>query len=498
MEEMNIRSIKIKTLTVIFLIPLGWSQAAAQSNGFPSLQAESRALEYARWEADGPYSWEEMAEVALWASGAEDEAIERSMARIRSAAAELARSAALPENLRDRGEFLLSSLHGSLLKTYSEFQTRLDELLNTGRYNCVSSSVIYMVLATSLGIEVRGVMTRDHAFVTVSAGDEVIDVETTNPYGFDPGSRKEFHDNFGRLTGFAYVPARNYRARVSLSPLELISLILSNRIADLEARKRFGEAVPLALSRALLLSLRKDPVVSPFFADPEQDALDRLYNFGVSLARAGREEDALRWAALASRQFPGDSWEEFIFATVNNLMIKLIRNRRFEDARALLTAQAPVLSSESFATLNLRITDAELVQRSTLIRTVEDAEACIRAINDAETYTALPRARAEEMRTVVFLHEGEILAAAGGLREAISFLEETIRQYGRNSRLDEALRVFRLNRVAEVHNQFAGLFNRGAYDEAIRILRAGLEEFPNNRQLRTDLSRAQEILNKRP
>jgi tetratricopeptide (TPR) repeat protein len=481
---------KTKTLALFFLICFSGSRIGAQARdtGFPSLQADPRSLEFARREAARPYSWEEMAEAALWASGAEDGA--GFMARLRSAAAELRQAADLPANARDRGEFVLSFLHGSFLKTYSELQTRLDELLTNGRYNCVSSSVLYLILASSLALDVRGVMTRDHAFVTVSAGDESIDVETTNPYGFDPGSRKEFHDNFGRLTGFAYVPARNYRDRVSLSPLELISLILSNRIVGLEARRRYADAVPLAVTRARLLSLRKNPAQSPFFADPEQDARDRLYNFGVSLVRAGREEDALRWAALASDQFPGEDWEEFIFTTVNNLMVKLIRNRRLEDARSLLTAQTPRLSSESFARLNLQITDAELVQRSAQIRTVEDAEACIRAVTDAETYTGLPRARAEEMRTVVFIREGEILAASRGLREAVSFLEDVIRQYGRNSRLDEALQVFRSNRVAEVHNQFARLFNQGAYDEALEVLRSGLEEFPNNRQLQTDLSRA--------
>jgi tetratricopeptide (TPR) repeat protein len=500
---MNIRSMKMKTLAVIFLISFGGprigAQSAARESGFPDLRAESWALDYARREASRPYSWEEMAEAALRASGAEDGAAGRFMARLRSAAAELAQSPALPANARDRGEFLLSFLHGSLLKTYSELQTRMDELLTNGRYNCVSSSVLYLILGSSLGLEVRGVMTRDHAFVTVLAGDETIDVETTNPYGFDPGSRKEFHDNFGRLTGFAYVPARNYRDRVSLSPLELISLILSNRIVNMEAQRRYADAVPLAVTRARLLSLRKNPVVSPFFADPEQDARDRIYNFGISLVRAGREEDALRWAALASEQFPGEAyWEEFISTAVNNLMIKLIRNRRLDDARSLLSAQAPALGSGSFARLNLQITDAELVQRSAQIRTLEDAEACIQAVNYAETSTGLPRARAEEMRTVILIRKGEILAASRGLQEAVSFLEDAILQYGRNSRLDEALQVFRSNRVAEVHNQFAGLFNRGAYDEALRILREGLEEFPNNRQLRADLARAQEILKSRP
>ncbi|MDR2740829.1 MAG: hypothetical protein LBB98_01570 [Treponema sp.] len=478
------------------LVPLQAAEPVATGN-FPRLEADPKAGELNLLERDGAYSWQDLMDIALWTSGenaAEIYTGKNVKEIIVNAASELRRSP-LPENFRERGEYVLTFMYDRFLKTYSTHQTRVDEIFNSGRYNCVSSAVLYTIFAVSAGLDVRGVMTRDHAFVTVNMGKESIDVETTNPYGFDPGSRKEFHDNFGQLTGFAYVPARNYRDRVSLSPLELISLILSNRIVNLEAQKRFGEAVPLALTRAQLLSLRKTPVVSPLFADPEQDALDRIYNFGISLVRAGQEEEALRWAALASRWFPGkDHWEEFISTAVNNLMIKLIRNRRLDDARSLLTAQAPLLSSGSFAQLNLQITDAELVQQSTRIRTVKDAEACIRAINEAEARAGLPRARAEEMRTVVFIHEGEILAAAGDLQGAISFLEDVIRQYGRNSRLDEALGVFRSNRVAEVHNQFARLFNRGAYDEALRILRAGLEEFPNNRQLRTDLAHAQKML----
>ena len=212
---------------------------------FPSLDWDPTALKLSR--AAGAYTWQELAEIALWASGAEQSPPRRSGAQnpsymeiIASAAVELAASPALPANQRGRAEYVLTFMYERFLRNYSALQTRLDEVFVSGRYNCVSSAVFYTILASSIGLEVQGVMTRDHAFVTVNTGGELIDVETTNPYGFNPGSRREFQDAFGAVTGFAYVPARNYRDRVNISPLELVSLILSNRITELETRGRYG------------------------------------------------------------------------------------------------------------------------------------------------------------------------------------------------------------------------------------------------------------------
>jgi hypothetical protein len=420
------------------------------------------------------------------------------MDRILAAAAELGASPSLPVEDRERGEFILTFIHHNLLKNYSERQTRLDEIFVNGRYNCVSSAVLYLILAASQGLETWGVMTRDHAFVTVRAGKETIDVETTNPYGFDPGSRREFHDEFGRLTGFAYVPARNYRDRTNLSPLELISLIFTNRIFDLEAQGRYRDSVSLALNRAALLSQRRNPVSSPFFADPNQDLLDRLLNFGVSLVKAGKEADALRWAAMAKARYPHEKWEEFTYGALHNLLVKLIRSQRLSEARAVLDTQASAQSRENLERLNVLLTDAELAHQSSQIRTVQEAEASLLAINHAENNHILSRTRAEEMRTFVFLKEGEILAAAQGWREAALFLERTRERYGSNPRLDRALQVFRSNRVTEIHNRFADLFNGKQYGAALRVVQAGLAELPGSRQLQSDLTQVEQALRHPP
>jgi tetratricopeptide (TPR) repeat protein len=476
------------------------AQSAPGRTVFPDFTPDPKAYEYGRRGEQAAYSWWDLAEISLWASGSSLAGKRATGSRqpsfgelIRGAAEELRTAPDLPSGLRERGEYILSFMHERLLKSYSEHQTRLDTLLTDGRYNCVSSAVLYMILGVSVGLNVEGVMTRDHAFVTVRAGTEYIDVETTNPYGFDPGSRREFHDGFGRLTGFAYVPARNYRDRSGITQLELISLIMSNRIADLESRNRFSEAVPLAVNRAALLSTRTKAADSPFFTDPEKDLLDRLFNYGSSLIRAGKEEEALQWADLAGAKYSGDSrWQEFRYAAMNNILVKLLRNRRIGEARETLHQNMPRIGSDHFAVLDTLVLDAELTQLTTGIKTLKEVEDALEIIDNIRPRSPLPAGKIEDLRTFALLKGGELLAGERGWREAAAFIEAAIGRYGSNSRLENSLRVFRANRVTELHNTFAGLYNRGSYDEARTFIRAALEEFPGDRQLSADQRRAEQ------
>jgi hypothetical protein len=473
---------------------------------FPRLEADPRAGELNLLERDGVYSWQDLTDIALWASGgstAGTRAGKNVKEIIVNAAAELRRSS-LPESPRERGEYVLTFMYSRFLKTYSTRQTRVDEIFNAGQYNCVSSAVLYTIFAVSVGLNVRGVMTRDHAFVTVNVGNESIDVETTNPYGFDPGSRREFHDAFGTVTGFAYVPARNYRDRVSLSQLELISLILSNRIADLENRGRYPEAVPLAVDRAALLARRINPVNSPFFADPNRDLLDRIFNYGASLIAAEKEPDALAWYNTAWRHYGGtdstaaDSrWQEFTYAALNNYLLKLLNTRQISEARTALTQYAGRLSREHYGSLNTLLVDAELLKRIAGIQGAEDAEAVLRTIAAAENQSTIAANRAAEMRNFILIQEGERLAAGQGPPAAIAYIEAAIVRYGRNPRLEDALRVYRSRRVEELHNSFAGLFNRREYESALEFIRAALAEFPGNRRLTADLNLTEQALRQR-
>jgi tetratricopeptide (TPR) repeat protein len=269
--------------------------------------------------------------------------------------------------------------------------------------------------------------------------------------------------------------------------MELISLILSNRIAELESRNRFDEAVPLAADRAALLSGRNRNRDTAFFTDPQRDLLDRLFNYGSSLIRAGKEEEALRWADVAEGKYPGDKrWREFRYAALNNILVKLLRNRQIGAARETLHLNMSGLDPAHFDTLDTLILDAELTQLTTGIKTLDDAEAALEIINHIQPRSPLPPGRKEDLRTFALLREGELLAAEKGWREAADFIAAVIGQYGSDPKLENGLRVFYSNRVAELHNTFADLYNHGRLEEARAFIKTALEEFPGSRQLMMD------------
>jgi hypothetical protein len=492
-------------LPVLFIFTV-FCAAAQAPLSFPPIDPDPQAAVFAERGRSGGYTWEDLAAIGLWASrtGSPDSAGEDAgllMERIRSAAAECAAGAAAWER---PGEYVLIFMHEKFLKSYSLLQTRLDTLLTNGRYNCVSSAVLYLILAQAAGLEVRGVITKDHAFAAVKTGtgpasleDEWIDVETTNPYGFDPGNRKDFHDQFGRVTGFAYVPVKNYRNRAFISPLELVSLILSNRIAELEKAGRFAGAVPLAVNRHALFEGRTGAApFSEFFEDPYKDMMNRIFNYGASLANGGKEEDALRWAVHAGAKYPdGERWQEFVAAAMNNRLVKFFRRKDAARGREFLNANAALLSAANYHKLDALTTDAELTERASGLRggtktAPAEAGAILDAIDAAEKKALLGGDRVTELRTAVIGKTAEILGRGnGGAADwpaAIAWLESALGRYGPNRRLEQTLAECRAKHGVEFHNRFAGAWNKKDFDGAKEILAEGLALYPDNRQLLAD------------
>jgi hypothetical protein len=480
---------------LLFLL-VGTAGLFAQN--FPRVEPEPRAFEYAqRGARAGGYSWTDFAEISLWASGDTGITVNANLEKIRAAANELRASPGLPQAEKDQAEYVLNFMHTKFLRTYSFTQTRVDTLLSNGRYNCVSSAVLYMILAKSIGLDVTGVKTKDHAFAIVRTGGESIDVETTNPYGFDPGHRRDFHDQFGTVTGFAYVPATNYRDRVTISPVELVSLILQNRIADLELRSRFAEAVPLAIDRAVLLGVDLSSVSfgpenaahDSIFENPRQDMMNRIFNYGASLLKAGKEEDCLRWAGLVMPLYPDSSrWQEFILAATNNRAQKLIRTGQFAAVRELLDSQKPFIDPVEYLRLEAAVIDTEIVNNASKIITAGEGVIILDTIEQARSNKQIEEARAAEL--IIFTAQKTAAAlSAAPARDwlaAINFIETVIVRFGSHSDLDRSLQIYRSNRASDFHNRFASAYNRRNYEEASRIIDEALAEFPDNRQLLAD------------
>jgi hypothetical protein len=480
------------TPVLILAIILSFPAKIYAQNAFPRIEPDPKALDYNRLGKKSGYSWQELAEISLWSSG---DAALSGMEKIRTAVSALSAAIDPAASGREKAEFILSYMHKTVLKSYSLYQTRLDTLLSNGRFNCVSSAVLYMILCKSAGIDTSGVMTKDHAFAMVHFDGQDIDVETTNSFGFDPGNRKEFHDSSGKITGFAYVPPQNYRDRQTINQIELVSLILNNRIGDFERSNNFAASVPLALDRAALLlgdsySLTSEIAASEFlFTDPRKDLMDRLLNYGASLLKSNKEEDCIRWAVLASSRYPDNGrWQELFLAAVNNRMSRFIKDRKISDARIFLESQKTHITEANYAQLDALIIDAELLNRANNFKTTAEGDEIIADIEKARISGRLDGKRAAELLTYT-VQKAAISLCEPPLRDwraAIKYLENAISKYGANRELEQSIRAYKSNLAADYHNRFATEWNKKNFDEAERILNEGLDEFPNDRQLLSD------------
>jgi hypothetical protein len=460
-------------------------------NAFPRIEPEQKALDYYRLGAQSGYSWTDLAEIGLWASG---DAHFSAMDKIKATVSALNAAISPDFSEKEKADFILNYMHKNILKNYHLYQTRLDTLLSNGGYNCVSSAVLYIILCKSAGLNTSGVMTKDHAFAMVHINGQNFDVETTNRYGFDPGDRKEFHDSSGKTTGFAYVPPQNYRDRQTISQIELISLILNNREGDFERANNFSASVPLAVDRAALLlgnSYTKISEVSTpdfLFADPGRGLMNRLLNYGASLLRSNREEDGIRWAVFVSSIYSDARWQEFFSVAVNNRISRYVKEKKIQDARNFLEKQKTHISEADYAQLDMLIVDTEFFNRVKNFKTPDEGNNILSAIEQARASGRLPEKRASELLTYTVQKTAMSLCAPPGKdwRAAIRCLENALSKYGTNKELEQSLQVYKSNLAGDYHNRFAAEWNRKNYAGAERILDEGLAELPNDKQLLSD------------
>ncbi len=331
-------------------------------------------------------------------------------------------------------EYILLFMHKRLLSRYSEQVTRLDELLERGVYNCVSSAVLYMIFARSVGLDVRGVKTKDHAFCLVRLDDRDFDVETTNVYGFNPGERKEFSDQFGRITGFTYVPPSNYNERSELGELALLSLILANKSSLLNDGKRFAEAI--------------GPAVDAYTLCGDRDSYEKMIAVMVNLAS---------WHNIKKLFEEGIVYVDRVTALYG-------RDSRLEKSRADLLHNWVV----------------HLIDH-------DDLEVANALVEKSHSSGELERKQWIEFRVYIFQLEAQKIAQSGQSLAALRHIEKAMQELGADRRLLKSRSVYRRNIEVEAHNAMVVAFNAKEYDKAKMIIEQALEILPGSGYLKKDL-----------
>jgi tetratricopeptide (TPR) repeat protein len=242
---------------------------------------------------------QEMASAYLIASGVYDA---KELVRYRKQFDELTaaarRATANAETQAERGEALLAFLHaGVMSKGYEAAQTSLSEIFETGKYNCVSATVLYQIVGRRLGLNVQavsipgGIFMAGHAMNMLVENERRIDVETTNAEGFD--FQERLRKSGGTIVGLRADPKEGH----DVSDLGLASLISQNRVLALEKAKRPADAIETALI-GLVLDPRENAKANNFLAVTNKWAL--------ALCEAGKFERSLEVLDLACQVLPGD------------------------------------------------------------------------------------------------------------------------------------------------------------------------------------------------
>jgi hypothetical protein len=121
------------------------------------------------------------------------------------------------------------------LGSYDLNQARLTGIFASGHYNCLSSAVLYTVLARGFGLTVRAVSVPTHVFVELGppgggGGRAPIEVETTSDTGFDWVHDARFYNEgaarWSADRGLRPVTFDEYQHRKIIEPYQLMVLAM--------------------------------------------------------------------------------------------------------------------------------------------------------------------------------------------------------------------------------------------------------------------------------
>jgi tetratricopeptide (TPR) repeat protein len=224
--------------------------------------------------------------------------------------------------------------------------------------------------------------------------------------------------------------------------------------------------------------------------DTRKIIVTNVLNLGAQLVQTGKADDAIAWAVYAGERYPDPGLQELLHSAAGDKLVKLLRANKISEARSTLTALHSKLSDADYSEFDSMIVDAEATDR---VRNPGDALAALAYLS--EIGHRLSPQRLNEMRTKVIIDEANRLTkTTKNSLEAIKWLESAIEKYGANPKVEDALKVFRKNRISELHNAFASLFNKRDYAGAKEAILKALQEFPGDQQLKKDLDMVEKAL----
>lgn len=389
------------------------------------------------------------------------------------------------------GEQILLLMYENILNQYKRNETTMQAAFLNGTYNCVSASVIFMALAKAANLNTTGQITPNHAFCTLKTENKTIDVETTNPYGFNPGTKKQL-PSANNSVKYAVVPARYYRARKEAGDRMFVSLIAKNLCSTYNDKNNFTKAVPLACKRADFLNGASD--------QEQNAALDDLYllcsNYAALLSRSGQSRNALDWLDTV---FEKRGYNASLLKTYNdiayNTAAELCNKGQYKTAALILESRKSYLTSANINEIEHMVIATELNEET---KPLAADEALIYLKNKLSENTAQIQ-NPKIQKTIQSLYEYYVQIKVndeqknGRYINAAQIARENLKIFPQSSIIKNLSEQALKNHAISVHNNFAESANKKDYEQARKILLEGLFQNPASSILKNDLRTLEQI-----
>lgn len=373
----------------------------------------------------------------------------------------------------EKGEFILNWTHDKILNNYIEEQTLMDVLIDTGNYNCVSSAVIYLILAKEAGLKIESIETSDHAFCRVETEKGWIDVETTTSFGFNPGIKKDFLQTFNQ-TGYTYVPPGNYSTRKRITDKDTVALILQNRMSVLQKYNNHDQAIGLSIDRWTFSNTEKNL----------KDMNDAFRNWSAVLNNQGKYIEAYYFLSEITQKYNLlNKNKDLLYDLAYNQIITLINTDNFDLANNFLIKTESIISSSDQLKLE------KLVKRDYLSDIVRNEKYKISLPLVREAYDSGIISKSDWQNWITVLHQNEalLISEKEGWLNAWTFLKDLPSEEKAIRSIYSSIIRAHDNWSFEVHNKFADKFNSHNFDEAEKLLLDALTIDPGNKYLSKDL-----------
>lgn len=459
--------------------------AAPHSSEFPSLEPYVIAR-----MSDNPAP-EEIMRTSLLLSEYPAVNVEPYMEKYREIEKQLRTLEFLSLSEEERADFILKIMYDYVLLSYNKPQTRLTTAFDTGVYNCVSSAILYYCLAKSAGIEVYANRVPDHCFCTVIINGKHIDVETTNPMGFNPGQKKQISSSKSG-TKYAIMPKKIYNGRQTISARMLVSLIPQNVISYNISTNDYATFVPVAAARRAFL-----------YGGDERETSDGVQvfevvatNYNALLIRSKRYADSMSWMdAVVGRWGMSDGLKSDYEDSVFNAVLSLCEQNDFDKAESEFNSRKSRLSKESRKEIEEVIFLYGTNSRSMSLGSEEKAIAYLKEqMKNPLAQDAQIKKQLTGLLENAWIRRLNAESKKSGFLECAALSKKALDDLPQSNKIKQYYQRSLNNYAVEVHNEFAKLANGGQYEKAMDVLKKGLETVPGNQRLQSDMTQLRKIM----